>query len=141
MKIKLMILGVAAFFSLATSSLVAIGQSNFLSQYSPAGIWQADDGESRYKVSLCGDGTQICAQLIWIQPDKVNDRNIQYLNKYVIYEGVRAYPAEWRGNIDIYGVSVGGSVKIINQDRLKVTGCAYGFFCQGFELGRIEQGA
>jgi len=128
------------FAALAVAPLMANGQSNILLHFSPAGIWQADDGESRYDVTLCGDGTQICAKLIWIQPDKINDRNIQYLDRYVIYQGNRARPAEWRGQIDIYGVKVGGSVKIVNQNRLKVTGCAFAFFCQGFELSRIQGG-
>ena len=135
------ITGTLAVVIMVISTVGAVANNDPLSRFSPAGIWQADDGDSRYDVTLCGDGTQICAKLIWIKPDKINNRNIQYLDKYVIYEGNRVRPAEWRGNIDIYGVSVGGSVKIVNQNQLKVTGCAFGFFCQGFELFRIEERA
>ena len=121
------------------SPVVANAQSSALMQYSPDGLWEADDGDSRYDVSLCGDGTQICAKLVWINPDKVNSRNVQYLDKYVIYQGRRATPAEWRGQINIYGVKIGGSVKILSGNRLKVTGCAFAFFCESYTLARIDE--
>ena len=119
-------------------SVPAGAQNNFLAQFDPTGIWEADDHESRYDVTLCGDGSQICAKLVWIQPDKINDRNIQYLNKYVIYQANRATPGEWRGQIDIYGTKVGGSMKIHDQNTIKVVGCAFYVLCQGFSLDRIS---
>jgi len=124
---------------LAISNIGALAQGNALLHFSPAGTWQADDGDSRYDVTLCGDGTQICAKLVWINPAKVNNRNSQYLNKYVIYRGDRARPAEWRGEINIYGVKVGGSVKILGTDSLKVTGCFLGFFCESYSLQRMSE--
>ncbi|VAW14299.1 hypothetical protein MNBD_ALPHA12-2027 [hydrothermal vent metagenome] len=104
----------------------------------PEGNWQAEDGDSRYRVALCGDGTQLCVKLTWINPEKVNDRNQQFVDKYVIYQARRARPAEWRGDINIYGTIVGGSVKLLGGDKVKVTGCAYLLFCQSFLLKRIE---
>ena len=104
---------------------------------SPAGLWEADDHDSRYEVTLCGDGTQICAKLFWINPDKINDRNVQYLDKYVIYEGVQTHPDKWEGQIDIYGTMVDGSVEVLSQDLVQVTGCAFFIFCKGFTLERI----
>ena len=112
-------------------------QTSFFDQFTPAGIWEADDHDSRYEVSLCGDGTQICAKLIWINPAKLNERNVQYMDKYVIYLGNRVRPAEWRGEIDIYGTKVGGSVRVLGQDKLQVTGCAFLILCEGFKLDRI----
>ncbi len=126
---------------LTISTIGASAQSNALLQFSPAGTWQADDGDSRYDVTLCGDGTQICAKLIWINPDKVNTRNVQYLNEYVIYQGNRARPAEWRGEINIYGTKVGGSVKILGTNSLKVTGCFLAFFCESYTLQRMTETA
>lgn len=124
---------------MALSPVVASGPGNPLLHFTPDGLWQADDGDSRYEVSLCGDGTQLCAKLVWINPDKVNSRNVQYLDEYVIYRGKRANPAEWRGQINIYGVKIGGSVKILGTNRLKVTGCAFAFFCESYELARLPE--
>ncbi|HHB81965.1 MAG TPA: DUF2147 domain-containing protein [Devosia sp.] len=117
---------------------VTMGQSSLLQNFNPNGVWAADAGDARYDVALCGDGTQICVKLIWIKPDQINERNIQLLNKYVIYEGKRAHLAEWRGKIDIYGMTLDGSVKILGQNKVKVTGCAFGLFCEGFTLSRMS---
>ncbi len=106
----------------------------------PVGHWQSEDGDSRYDVALCGDGTQLCVKLTWINPDKINDRNQQFLDKYVIYQARRARPAEWRGDINIYGTIVGGSVKLLGSNAVKVTGCAYWLFCKSFLLKRIADG-
>ncbi len=106
----------------------------------PVGNWQAEDGDSRYLVTLCGDGTQLCAKLVWINPDKINERNQQYIDKYVVYQAWRAKPAEWRGDINIYGTIVGGSVKQLGMDVVKVTGCAFWIFCESFLLERISGG-
>jgi len=105
----------------------------------PEGNWQAEDGDSRYLVTFCGDGTQLCALLTWINPNKINDRNQQYIDKYVIYQAKRTRPAEWRGDINIYGTIVGGSLKLLGSNVVKVTGCAYWLFCQSFLLKRIVE--
>ncbi len=101
----------------------------------PVGVWEADNKESRYQVTLCGDGTQLCAELVWIRPRDINRRNKPYLNTFVVYEAVRARPAEWKGDINIYGTTYGGSVKIINQNKLLLTGCIF-VLCETFELYR-----
>ena len=123
--------------ALVSMSAPVGAQDNFFTQFDPTGVWEADDHESRYDVTLCGDGSQICAKLVWIQPDKINGRNIQYLDKYVIHKANRATPGEWRGQIDIYGTKVGGSMKIVGQDKIDVVGCAFYVLCQGFSLDRI----
>lgn len=103
----------------------------------PVGLWEADNRESRYQVTLCGDGTQLCAELVWIRPRDINRRNKQFINTYVVYEAVRARPAEWKGDINVYGTVYGGSVRIINQNKLLLTGCIF-ILCETFELYRRE---
>lgn len=123
---------------MALSPVVANAQISALLRYSPDGLWQSNDGDSRYDLSLCGDGTQLCAKLVWINPDKVNSRNVQYLDEYVVYQVKRVTPAEWRGQINIYGVKFGGSVKILSGTLLKVTGCAFAFFCESYTLEKMN---
>lgn len=129
-----MILTIAMLFTPAHAG----AQGNFYQHFDPTGLWEADAGDSRFAVTLCGDGSQLCVKLVWIKPSEVNSRNISYLDKYVIFEGKRATPSEWRGDIDIYGTRVGGSVKIAGQDKVEVVGCAFLILCQGFGLNRIS---
>ncbi len=128
---------IALALSITPFSAVSAGENDVLGLggITPVGVWEADNRESRYKVTLCGDGTQLCAELVWIRPKDINRRNKQYLNTYVVYEAVRSRPAEWKGNINVYGTTYGGSVKIINQNKLLLTGCIF-ILCETFELNR-----
>lgn len=105
--------------------------------FDPTGLWEATDGESRYEVALCGDGTQLCAKLIWIRPDVVNERNKQYLNTFVVEGANRYNEREWRGTIHLYGVSVRGSVQRLAPDRMQVRGCALIILCERKTVTRI----
>ena len=103
----------------------------------PTGLWEADDGESRYEVSLCGDGTQLCAKLIWIRPDVTNERNSVYIDTYVVNGAKRKTDREWRGNISLYGHTVSGNVQAYSQNKLVVRGCALLVICIRKGLTRI----
>ncbi len=109
----------------------------YAAPFDPTGLWEATDGESRYEVALCGDGTQLCAKLIWIRPDVVNDRNKQYLNTFVVEGADRYNDREWRGTINLYGVSVRGSVQRLAPDRMQVRGCALIILCERKTVTRI----
>ncbi len=105
--------------------------------FDPTGLWQADDGESRYEVSLCGDGSQLCAKLVWIQPDKIKAANKVYIDTYVVNKISRATNREWRGKISLYGHTISGKVTAIHQDRLMVNGCALIVICVRKGLNRM----
>ncbi len=122
-----------SFLTLVFASSASLASSGF----DPTGLWQADDGESRYEVSLCGDGSQLCAKLVWIQPDKIKRANKVYIDTYVVNKIKRHSNREWRGNISLYGHTVSGSVKAMHQDRLKVNGCALIVICISQGLNRM----
>lgn len=106
-------------------------------QLNVSGIWEADSGESRYKLELCGqDGTQLCADLIWIRPDVTNDRNSKYIGTKVVDHAqlVKTDPLTWRGKISVYGHSITGNVTLVNPERFVVKGCALLIIC-------VEEGA
>jgi len=105
--------------------------------FNPVGFWEAEDKESRYEITLCGDGTQLCGKLIWIRPDVLNDRNKVYLDTYIV-EGAPSFSErEWRGTINLYGHSVAGNVRLLSQDYLLVRGCAFLIICERKLLSRI----
>jgi len=114
---------IAVVISLSSVAPVFAGPMN------PTGLWQADDGESRYEVSLCGDGTQLCAKLVWIQPDKIKAANKVYIDTYVVNKIKRVTDRKWRGNISLYGHTVSGSVQAYNNNKLVVRGCALIVIC------------
>ncbi len=106
--------------------------------FDPTGIWEATDGESRYDVALCGDGTQLCAKLIWIKPSEISDRNRKYIDTFVLRGAERVSEREWRGNIELYGHSVNGSVTRLGEDVMQVRGCALLVVCERHVITRIS---
>jgi uncharacterized protein (DUF2147 family) len=103
---------------------------------SPAGTWQTVSGESRFEVSLCGDGTQVCAKLVWLRDDAKTPENLPYLNSYVLRDADRALENKWRGSAEYMGEVVKGTLTLVDGDTITINGCK-GALCQKFELTRI----
>ena len=102
----------------------------------PTGTWQTATGESRYKVSYCGDGTQLCAMLTWLREDARTNENLAYLNDYVVTGAVPAGENEWTGRVRYDGDTFVGSVTLMSDNSLKLRGCK-GMFCQTMDFVRL----
>lgn len=123
------------FASLFVVSLLSIAPIQ-AGEVSPVGSWQTVSGESRYEISLCGDGTSLCAKLTWLRADARTAENMQYLNRYVLNGAARAGNNLWRGALRYGGDVFGGSVKLINARKLKLQGCK-AIFCQSMVFTRL----
>ena len=118
----------------AVSLLVAMPA--FAQDPSPIGTWQTSTGESRYSVSYCGDGSQLCAKLIWLRKDAKKPENLAQLNKMVV-NGAKAVAAnKWRGTVTYQGQRVSGSVTLVDNDRMKLSGCQL-IACKSVDFVRI----
>lgn len=102
----------------------------------PTGTWQTSGGESRYKVSYCGDGTQLCAQLTWLRSDARTEENLAYLNRYVVKGAQPAADNKWQGQVNYAGDTFAGSLTMTSDDSLKLSGCK-GVFCKTMNFSRI----
>ena len=124
-------LRVAAALCFATAAL----SPSLAAAQSPEGKWQMSTGEARVTVTLCGDGTQLCAQLTWLSADARTKGNVALLNGYVV-AGARAVDeGEWKGKVQYDGDSATGSIKLVSDDTLRVSGCK--LICKTFEFNRI----
>ncbi|UXN70106.1 DUF2147 domain-containing protein [Devosia neptuniae] len=90
---------------------------------SPVGTWQTTTGESRFVVSYCGDGTQICAKLTWLRRDARKPENVAMLNKLVVNGARPAGENQWRGTVKYDGQTVDGSVTLVDEDSMQLSGC------------------
>jgi uncharacterized protein (DUF2147 family) len=102
----------------------------------PTGIWQSTTGESRYRVSYCGDGTQLCAKLTWLRDDARTAENLPYLNRYVVKGATPSGKNNWKGNLAYEGDVYAGSVTMVSDDAMKLRGCK-GIFCQSMNFIRL----
>ena len=103
---------------------------------SPVGKWQTSTGESRYEVSLCGDGTRLCAKLTWLRSDARTAENVKYLNKYVVHGAKPLAPNKWRGTVNYAGEKIAGSVTLVAPDKMRLNSCML-VVCQSIDFHRI----
>ena len=103
----------------------------------PTGVWQSTSGESQYKVSYCGDGTQLCAKLTWLREDAQTDENLAYLNRYVLKGATAIDEDEWEGAVIYEGESYAGSVRLVGDNDMRLRGCK-GMLCQSMIFNRIS---
>lgn len=102
----------------------------------PTGTWQSTSGESRYSVSYCGDGTQLCAKLTWLRQDARTAENLAYLDRYVVKGAVPTGGNSWKGRVAYEGDVYAGSVTLVSENAMKLKGCK-GIFCQSMSFTRL----
>jgi uncharacterized protein (DUF2147 family) len=103
---------------------------------SPEGRWQSSDGQTRVNVALCGDGTQLCAQLVWLAEDARTPENLALLNANVV-NGARALDENsWKGTVRFNGDSATGTIELVGRNTINVSGCKFGM-CRSFKFNRI----
>ena len=104
----------------------------------PTGYWQTTGGESRYKVSYCGDGKQLCAKLTWLRQDAQTAENLAYLNRYVVKGAEPAAGDTWEGQVNYGGETFAGSLEMTGNNSLKLSGCK-GVFCKTMVFNRLQE--
>jgi uncharacterized protein (DUF2147 family) len=125
-----------AIFSSIFVAAALVAAPTIAQDTSPVGIWEIDSGESRYQVETCGDGTQLCAKLVWLRDDARTAENLAYLDTYVV-EGARFNGANaWQGQVNYEGDTFDGRLTMVDADTIRLNGCK-GIFCKSMELERI----
>jgi uncharacterized protein (DUF2147 family) len=102
---------------------------------SPEGSWQSATGEARVNVTLCGDGTELCAQLTWLSEEASTEDNLGLLNGYVVNKARLTAANKWKGTVHFDGDSATGSIALVSANTMKVSGCK--LVCKTFEFNRI----
>lgn len=125
-----------AFFPrLAAFTLAAFATAPALA--SPAGVWEIEMRDSRYNVTMCGDGTQLCAELIWLGNGADNAENLPYLNTLLIDHASQTKPNQWKGNMSIYGQAAAGTITMVGPDQITLKGCVAFVICRTYQMYRF----
>lgn len=120
----------------AAALAIGLATPAFAQDLTPVGTWQTTTGESRYSVSYCGDGTQLCAKLTWLREDARTPENVALLNEYVVQGARPTAQNKWRGTVKYEGQTVSGSVTLVSEDKMSLSGCQL-IACQKVEFVRI----
>ena len=123
--------------SLAAAAVFAASLTPALA--SPEGVWELDTRDTRFSLQMCGNGEQLCGQLVWLSDDDYNDQYKPYLNRPMA-NGMRPDGSNrWKGRMELLGHSFQGTITQRSEDHLTLQGCAYLVVCKTYEMYRIEQ--
>ena len=115
--------------------LAAIAPANA----SPAGMWEIEMRDSRYDVTLCGDGTQLCAELVWLGNGADNAENLPYLNTLLIDHARQTRSNQWKGELHIYGQRAAGTITQVSADQITLKGCVAFVICRTYQMYRYGE--
>lgn len=107
-------------------------------QASPVGMWEIEMGDSRYDVTLCGDGNQLCAELVWLGNGADNEENLPYLNTMLIDKANPTGTDQWKGTLHLFGQTADGTITQVNDDQITLRGCVAFVLCRDYQMYRIE---
>jgi uncharacterized protein (DUF2147 family) len=124
--------------ALALAALLAAGISvAHAAELNPTGQWEVSTGESRYRISYCGDGHELCAKLTWLRDDARTEQNLALLDRYVVRH---ARPADegntWVGTMQYDGETYEATARLVSRDAMELKSCS-GVFCRSFTLRRL----
>ena len=102
----------------------------------PLGNWQTATGESRFKVTRCGTGEELCARLIWLRDDARTAENLALLNNFVLTGARQVAANSWAGTVVYDGDTYAGTVVFKSNDVMTVKSCS-GILCHSYDLHRI----
>jgi|GEM_PF-1221429 len=103
---------------------------------SPAGSWVSSDGQAHVSVTLCGDGTQLCARLTGVSGDARTPQNLKLINTYVVKGAELADTNTWAGTVHFNGQTADGHITLVSASTITVSGCQLGM-CKTFEFRRV----
>ncbi len=126
---------ISGFMGGAVVGMAALIAAPAMAQVSPAGTWEIEMRDSRYEIALCGDGTALCATLVWLGKGADLPENRAYMNKQLI-EAPPAGTDQWRGALHLFGHSAAVTITQVSKDEITARGCVFFVICRTYSLFR-----
>jgi uncharacterized protein (DUF2147 family) len=118
------------------SSLALLAATAMPALASPNGIWELDTKDTRFELELCGNGTQLCGQLVWLSDADYNEQYKPYLNKPIAVNLRPSGANRWKGNLKLFGYNLSGTITQHSEDHMSLQGCAVLIICKNHEMYR-----
>jgi len=87
------------------------------------GTWVSDGGYATFDVSLCGDGTQLCADLVSLSEETVAPLLDSFVGKQLFADVPSKAPGQWEATISLGEVQATGTFTLIEPNRVEAKGC------------------
>lgn len=119
---------------LAVLSFVVLSLGALAQDASIEGDW-IDKWGTSFRMSLCGDGTELCVVMTDLQGESRTEENLAYMNEEVL-QGKQIAPNQWQGTMLLGGGEAKGTVTQTGPDTIEIEGCR-GIFCDSIEYRRV----
>jgi len=106
---------------------------------SPVGVWDLETRDTRFQLGFCGDGTQLCGQLVWLSDADYNDKYKPYLGKPMANGMRQVAQGKWKGQLKLFGYTMNGTITERSNDHLTLSGCAFLVVCKTYEMYRYAE--
>ena len=126
--------------ALAFGAFLAAGAAPAAELASPEGIWELEFRDSHFRISYCG-GESLCAELVWLSPGASTPEKTIYLNTLVLDHARPAGPNQWKGEVNLLGERAAGTIRLLSDTELSLTGCKFVVLCRTYMMYRLPPGA
>ena len=106
---------------------------------SPAGIWELETRDTRFQIEMCGDGSLLCGQLVWLSDADYNEQYKPYLNRAMANYMTPSGQNRWQGKISLFGYNLSGSITQHSENHMTLHGCALLVVCKTYEMYRYTE--
>jgi hypothetical protein len=121
-------------FLLTALSLVLLSAGSLAQEASIEGDW-IDEWGTSFQMTLCGDGTELCAVMTDLQGESRTEENLAYLNQEV-FQGQQVAADQWQGTMIFGGGEAKGTVTQTGPDTIEIEGCQ-GILCNTIVYNRV----
>lgn len=125
---------------LALYAFLAAGAALAQGPASPEGIWELEFRDSHFRISYCG-GDSLCAELIWLSEGASTPEKTIYLNRLILDHARPSGPNQWKGEVNLLGERAAGTIRLLNDNELSLTGCKFVVLCRTYMMYRLPPGA
>lgn len=103
---------------------------------SPEGVWELDSRDTRFGINLCGDGMQLCGELVWLSDVDYNEQYKPYLNRPIGEALQPSGQGKWKGSMNLLGHQVNGTITQYSDDHMSLSACAFLVVCKTYQMYR-----
>lgn len=106
----------------------------------PVGIWTTETKDSHWEITACGERGAICAQLVWIAPERYNGTRETYIGTYLFQNLPLTGSYRWTGPVTLNGKTFDSKLTQTSDDEIRVEACIL-ILCDGTSITRVAQPA
>lgn len=106
---------------------------------SPNGIWELETRDTRFELTLCGDGTELCGKLVWLSDADYNEQYRQFLDAPMARELKPVANGRWKGDMMLFGYTLSGTVTQVSAEQMTLQGCAFLVVCKTYQMYRTSE--